>query len=258
MKKTINLILIFLMLGFARPSYSTTSLVLNFGLVNGWDSGAIWLVSAGTDGTFSNPFITNGTSLVGSGDYYLGGIAIDSSNNNAGGSVGSIAPTFTISPGTGNFAPGVKLGVFYIKAPTAVVSLFDLSTGNLKSGAMSAVDSGAANLNEVVQYKFATANVGKSLNYASYLAGNSSPETVGGGLAPTTGWIMPADGLSGVNLSVFTSNDPSISGATADFPLANGALDFANSISIIPEPSTASLMAIAAMGLIALRVRRKS
>jgi hypothetical protein len=61
-------------------------------------------------------------------------------------------------------------------------------------------------------------------------------------------------------LSVYTLNDPSLSGATPDFGLANGALDFlnANSISIIPEPSTASLMVIGAMGLIALRVRRKN
>lgn len=225
-----------LVLGLVVQGQASISLVLNLGKVDSWTSGAVWLASAGTDNVFSNPFINDGTSLVGTGDTYIAGVMIDSSNNNGGGVVGSIAIPFTVNYGTG-IANGNKLAVYYVSATTSdISSFFNLDTGVLKGS-----------------YKFGSTG-GTALPWATY-AGSNTAETAGTALDPAMGWVLPSDsGASGLNLSVFTLNDPT--GSIADIPIADGSLNFLNTINVIPEPSVASLIILATC-LSSLAVRRR-
>ena len=68
-----------------------------------------------------------------------------------------------------------------------------------------------------------------------------------------TSWIMPATSGSGTDITAFTLS----AGTTAVI----GALDLTNkgiTMALIPEPSSASLLALGMAGLVALRVRRKN
>jgi len=234
MKKLFLIAGALLSLGIAS-SQASISLVLNIGSVAGWTSGAVWLVSAGGDGVFSSPFVNGGSSLAGTGDTYIAGAIIDSSNYNVGGTTGSIAMPFTVNYGTG-IANGNKIKAFWISAPSSAVSLLDLNSGTLTAG------------------NTFTTSGGTLLNWNGYTSTNT--ETAGGGLDPTMGWTLPSDsGASGLYLSVFTSDDPS--GGFADFPQTPGSLDATNVIGVVPEPSTGALMMIGAAGLVALRRLRK-
>jgi hypothetical protein len=232
--KTITLVAVFFSLGLAS-SHASISLVLSIGVVSGWTSGAVWLVSAGSDGVFSSPFVNGGTSLAGSGDTYIAGAVINTTNYNGGGTTGSIAVPFTVIYGTG-IADGNKIKAFWISAPSSAVSMLDLNTGTLTAG------------------NIFTTTGGTLLNWNGYTS--TDTETAGGGLNPTMGWALPADsGASALNLSVFTSDDQS--GVHADFPRTPGSLDATNVIGVVPEPSTGALMLIGAAGLVALRRLRK-
>jgi hypothetical protein len=233
-----------LMLGLGSQAMASISIILNLGLVNGgnWTSGAVWLVSIPSAGTFSTPFTNGGTSMAGTGNTYIGGLKITSSNNSSGGAQGSIAVPFTINYGTGITA-GSKLAAVYVSTSGSNVdSWFNLSTGSLNSG-----------------YSFSTTGSGTLLSFGSY-AGGATPETVGGALDPTMGWVLPADsGASSVNLSAWTVDEPYIvsNDLTLDVPLASGTLDTTGSVGVVPEPSTGALMMIGAAGLVALRRLRK-
>jgi hypothetical protein len=215
--------LLFVILSFSKANASI-SIVLNMGTVSGWSSGAVWLVSAGTDGLFSNPFINGGTSLAGIGDTFIAGVAITSANNSGGGALGSIAVPMVINYGTG-IAQGNKIQAYYINTSNSFVSsAFDLATGSLKSG-----------------FTFGSSG-GTSVGWSSYRSDNT--ETAGGGLDPTMGWVLPSDsGASGLNLSVFTLDDV-VAGSAADFPLSSGALAFGNTVAVIPEPNSLWLLVV--------------
>lgn len=235
MKKIATTTLCAILFAFGQNSNGSIGLVLNFGKVDAWTSGAVWLVSAGGDGVFTSPFVNNGVSLAGTGDTFIGGLKIDSSNNSGGGELGSISVPFTVNYGTG-IAQNNKLAIYYISASSANVdALFDLTAGTLKSGLTFGASGGTV------------------VSWATY-AGSATPETAGGGLDPAMGWILPADsGASGLYLSAFTLNDPS--GGFADSALVNGSLNFSNSVSVIPEPSSFSMVILT--GLIATALRRK-
>ena len=220
----------------AFSSHASISLVLNIGTVTGWSSGAVWIVSSGSDGVFSNPFVDGSSSLAGTGDTYIAGAVIDNSNNNVGGATGSIAMPFTVIYGTG-IANGNKIKAYWVSTPASNLGLLDLSTGVLTGG------------------NTFTTSGGTLLNWNGY-TGTSTAETAGTALDPAMGWVLPSDsGASGLNLSVFTLNDPT--GSIADIPVANGSLDATNTIGVVPEPSTGALMMIGAAGLVALRRLRK-
>jgi len=236
MKKIALTTLFAMTLGLCQNSNASIGLVLNFGKVEAWASGAVWLVSAGGDGIFTSPFVNDGVSLAGTGDTFISGLKIDNSNNSGGGELGSISVPFTVNYGTG-IAQNNKLAIYYINASSANVdALFDLTAGTLKSG-----------------LKFG-ASGGTVVSWATY-AGSASPETARGGLDPAMGWILPADsGASGLYLSAFTQNDPS--GSFAYSALTNGSLNFLNTVSVIPEPGSISMLVLAGITAAALRRKR--
>jgi hypothetical protein len=88
--------------------------------------------------------------------------------------------------------------------------------------------------------------------YAVLVFNTSTTSTVAGDtykIWRASDWLIPADG-SNITYSSTTSASAYSQVKTADLLLGSG--------SVIPEPSSASLLAIGVAGLVALRIRRRS
>ena len=184
-------------------------------------NGSIFFISSGIDGNFnSGTFSSGATTLINANDTLLFATAV--SNGIAS---GSWVENFN-SP----VATGQKITALFVSGLGD--SDVSYSTGEFLGGKSIGLTGGTS-------YAFGT--------YRSDVA-----ETFGGSDTAGIAWLTPANGLALVNLNAY-SNTGSYTGASVAANLATS-----SSFALIPEPSSASLLAIGVAGLVALRVRRKS
>ena len=180
---------------------------------------------------------------------------------------------------TGVFAPTLANSASWFSNFTGVNGYLGLKNATSNEGRL-ADSITAGNLNAITDYVVGNSGVdltgtktlaANSQLYAiiwnaPYVSNNSGGSTFYPGNLPgavsngvqaailtNTSWIMPATTGSGTDITPFTLS----AGTTAVI----GALDLANrgiTMALIPEPSSASLLALGMAGLVALRIRRKS
>lgn len=211
----------------------TTGIVVDVGHITSGGSninGYLFLVGHGTNAisgtSYDAPtFGASTTSILGGNDRLISSIPI----------VNGIAATrITPSPSLTGVAVGTPFTGLFI-AGVDVASYININTGNLLSG-----------------FTFGTGGGAVNFQFGTYRT--DTPETFDGSATDAIGWVFSAVG-----------NDFSLSAYTASYATANGgvALDVpatlatTGSFSIIPEPSTGTLMIIGTVGLVALRRLRK-
>ena len=184
-------------------------------------NGTVFFISSGTNATFdSGTFSAGATSIINAADSLLFASAIT-----GGVAAGNWSELYT-SP----VAAGQSITALFVSGLTS--SDVSYSTGALLGGKSIGLSGGTS-------YAFGT--------YRSSIA-DKVANNVPDGIA----WVLPAD-----------------SGATASLIAYSGAGDYvgsdltanlatSSSFNLIPEPSSASLLALGVAGLVALRVRRKS
>jgi hypothetical protein len=180
---------------------------------------------------------------------------------------------------TGGFAPTLANSASWFSNFSGINGYLGLKGAGLNEGRL-ADSITAGNLNAITSY--VTGNSGVDLVGTKTLAANSQlyaiiwnapyvsnnsggstfypgnlPGAVSNGvqaaILTNTSWIMPTTSGSGTDVTAFTLS----AGTTALI----GALDLPNkgiTMVLIPEPSSASLLALGMAGLVALRIRRKS
>jgi hypothetical protein len=193
-------------------------------------SGVLFFISNGGNGAFDSGTWSNGsTSFINSDDRLIGFVNI---SNGVG------AGSFTIDYTVPGVAANQKITGLFVNGD--VSSVANLNTGAL-TGGNTFLSSG-----------------GTAFSFGSYRT--DTLETFKGGTTSSeaTAWIVPADG----NTLAMNAVTISYNGANTDIDAAlatTGTLNIGDlSANPIPEPSVASLLALGTVGLVALRVRRKS
>ncbi len=187
-------------------------------------SGTVFFISSGTDNAFdSGVFTVGATSIVKSSDTLLFATAIG---------VGVASGTWTeqyIAP----VAAGQTITALFVKGLTS--SDVSFTTGAFTGG------------------KSILASGGTSIAFGTYRT--SSIDSAGGSVGDAIAWILPANTGATATLMAYSQ--------TGDYVgtdiTANLATSSAFNLGVaIPEPSSASLLALGMAGLVALRARRKS
>jgi hypothetical protein len=222
MKKFLKIVATVLMIG-SFSSSSKAGVTLNYDLQTftaGLNNltGTLLLISHGVDNLFnSNGGWSNGTKSFLLGDDALIA-AVGISDGVASGALNNILAPAGSAYGTTRFT-----GLF---------------VGGLTS---SQINYSNAQLSGALTF----AATGTSYNWGSYRS--DSIEAYGGDATGKIAWIIPADG----NTVDFWAASASAGGDIV------AALNTTSTLTVIPEPSTASLMMIGAVGLVALRRLRK-
>jgi hypothetical protein len=228
-KKEINMknriqILALLLIGSMSGVQSSTLMQYELGQITSGGTainGSLFFISSGTNGTFdSGSFSAGATSLINSADSLLFATAIS-----GGSAQGNWSELYTAP-----VAVGQSITALFVKNLTS--SDVSYSTGALLGGKSIGLSGGTS-------YAFGTYR-------------NSSVETIGGGVGDAIAWVLPANAGATASLIAYSGTGDYTG---SDF---NANLATASSFNIIPEPSSASLLALGAAGLVALRVRRKS
>jgi len=216
--------LVVLLSGWMSCVQASTLMQYELGLVTSGGTalnGSLFFISSGTNGTFdSGSFSTGATSLINSGDSFLFATAI------TGGSAQGNWEELYTSP----VAVGQSITALFIKGLTS--SDVSYSTGAFLGG------------------KTVGLTGGTSYAFGSYRT--ASVETIGGNVGDAIAWVLPANTGATVTLLAYSG--------TGDYAGSDLSANLATSSSfnLIPEPSSASLLALGMAGLVALRARRKS
>jgi len=224
MKNKIN-ILAALLIAFVPTVKASTLMSYEMGLITSGGanigSGTLFFISSGTDATFdSGVFNLGATSIIKSSDTLLFATAI---------SGGTASGTWTEQYNT-PVAAGQAITALFVKDLTS--SDVSYSTGAFLGG------------------KSIGLSGGTSYNFGTYRT--SSIDSAGGSVGDAIAWILPANtGATATLMAYSQTGDYSGTDLTAN-------LATSSSFNLIPEPSSASLLALGVAGLVALRVRRKS
>jgi hypothetical protein len=218
------LALVVLLIGSMSCTQASTLMQYEMGLITSGGSalsGSLFFVSSGTNGTFdSGTFSAGATSLINSADSLLFATAIS-----GGSAQGNWSELYT-SP----VAVGQSITALFVKGLTS--SDVSYSTGAFLGG------------------KTVGLTGGTSYAFGSYRT--ASVETIGGSVGDAIAWVLPANTGATVTLLAYSgTGDYTGSDLTAN-------LATSSSFNLIPEPSSASLLALGVAGLVALRARRKS
>jgi hypothetical protein len=222
--KNRNLILAVLLTACLPSIQASTLMQYDVGIMTSGGSnvnGTLFFISSGVNGTFdSGAFSAGATSIINSGDSLLFSTAIS----------GGIAQGNWTENYVSPVAVGQSITALFVQGLTS--SSVDYSTGAFLGGKSIGLSGGTS-------YAFGTYR-------------NNAAETFGGGDSSAISWALPANGLAAVSLNAY-SNTGSYTGGDLTANLATSA-----SFNLIPEPSSASLLALGVAGLVALRARRKS
>jgi hypothetical protein len=188
-------------------------------------SGVLFVISSGINTTFdSGAWLNGATSLINSDDKLVGYIDIVS-----GVAQGALQYEFA----TAGVAAGQKLTGLFVAGN--VGSVISKTTGNLIGG------------------NTFLSTGGTSFNFGSYRT--DTIETYGGNVGDGVAWVVPSDGATlGLNVG---SGTGAYEGDIAANLGTTGTFNIGTLVAV-PEPSVASLLALGTVGLVALRVRRKS
>ena len=225
MKNKIN-ILVALVLAIVPTVKASTLMSYDMGELRSGgtiiSSGTVFFISSGTDGTFdSGSFTVGATSIVKSTDSILFAAAINAS----GIASGNWSEAYT--------APVVAnqiITALFVKGLTS--SDVSFTTGAFTGG------------------KSIIASGGTSIAFGTYRSAVADTAVA----ADAISWVLPANVGSTATLVAYSQ--------TGDYGptdvTANLATSSTFNLGVIPEPSSASLLALGMAGLVALRARRKS
>ena len=225
MKNKIN-ILVALVLAIVPTVKASTLMSYDMGELRSGgtiiSSGTVFFISSGTDGTFdSGSFTVGATSIVKSTDSILFAAAINAS----GIASGNWSEAYT--------APVVAnqiITALFVKGLTS--SDVSFTTGAFTGG------------------KSILASGGTSIAFGTYRSAVADTAVA----ADAISWVLPANVGSTATLVAYSQ--------TGDYGptdvTANLATSSTFNLGVIPEPSSASLLALGMAGLVALRARRKS
>jgi len=218
------LALVVLLIGSMSCTQASTLMQYELGQITSAGTalnGSLFFVSSGVNGTFdSGSFSTGATSLINSGDSLLFATAITD-----GAAQGNWQELYT-SP----VAVGQSITALFVKDLTS--SDVSYSTGAFLGG------------------KSVGLAGGTSYAFGSYRT--ASVETLGNPSSDAIAWVLPANSGATASLLAYSG--------TGDYTGSDLTANLATSSSfvLIPEPSSASLLALGMAGLVALRARRKS
>jgi hypothetical protein len=185
---------------------------------------------------------------------------------------GSSANTYNFALSNGTVLPdGGIFTIGYYSSPLSASYFSGLTTASSFETGWTSLASSTANAYEFAGLRSASIALATGVNThegktLTMLVGNA--ETVSGssqlGVFSNSAWIIPANptGITpgDFGADIFDSGTVayfgSLSLGTGDYP-EDGVVNSAN-LALIPEPSSASLLALGVAGLVALRVRRKS
>jgi len=222
--KNKTLILAALLTAWLPSTHASTLMQYDVGVMTSGDSkvnGTLFFISSGTNGTFdSGVFSAGATSIINSADSLLFATAIADGIAQGNWTENYVAPV----------AVGQTITALFVQGLTS--SSVNYSTGAFLGGNSIGLSGGTS-------YAFGTYR-------------NNEAETFGGGDSSAISWALPANGLAAVSLNAY-SNTFGYTGSDFDANLATS-----SSFNLIPEPSSASLLALGVAGLVALRARRKS
>jgi PEP-CTERM motif len=222
--KNKNLILSLFLSAWLPSTHASTLMQYDVGIITSGGSnvdGTLFFISSGTDSTFnSGAFSAGATTIVNPQDSLLFATAIS----------GGIAQGNWTENYVSPVAVGQTITALFVQGLTT--SSVNYSTGAFLGGKSIGLSGGTS-------YTFGTYS-------------NAAAETFGGGDSSAISWALPANGLAAVSLNAY-SNTGSYTGGDLTANLAT-----TSSFILIPEPSSASLLALGMAGLVALRARRKS
>jgi len=224
MKNKIN-ILAALLIAFVPTVKASTLMQYDMGIMTSGGvaigTGSLFFISSGTDNIFdSGTFAVGATGLVKSSDTLLFATSIADGISSGNWEELLVAPT----------AAGQKITALFISGLTS--SAVSYSTGGFIDGKTIGLSGGTA-------FAFGTYR-------------NDAAETFGGGAGDAIPWVLPATTVGTASMSGY-SNTGSYTGGDIAASLVT-----TSSFNLIPEPSSASLLALGMAGLVALRARRKS
>ena len=225
MKNKIN-ILVALLLAIVPTVKASTLMSYDMGeLTSGGtiiSSGTVFFISSGTDGTFdSGSFAVGATSIIKSTDLILFAAAINAN----GIASGNWSEAYTAP-----VAANQIITALFVKGLTS--SDVSFTTGAFTGG------------------KSIIASGGTSIAFGTYRSAVADTDVA----ADAISWILPANVGSTATLVAYSqTGDYGPTGVTA-----NLATSSTFNLGVIPEPSSASLLALGMAGLVALRARRKS
>ena len=223
MKNTL-LIAVMTFASFIHTSKASTLMNYELGQITSGGTnlnGSIFFISSGTDGIFnSGTFSQGATSIVNAADSLLFAIAVSDGNVQGSWTENYLSPV----------AAGQSITALFVNGLTS--SDVSFSTGAFLGGKSVGLLGGSS-------YAFGT--------YRS-----ASPETVGSNVPDAIAWVLPANVGSTATISAY-SGTGAYTGQDITANLATS-----GSFILIPEPSSASLLALGVAGLVALRARRKS
>jgi len=186
-------------------------------------SGTVFFISSGADATFdSGSFSLGATSIIKSTDALLFATAIT-----GGVSAGTWTEQY-LAP----VAVGQTITALFVKGLTAAD--VNYTTGAFTGG------------------KSIGLSGGTSFAFGTYRNSSVEDLTSLGAVADAIAWILPANTGATASLLAY-SGSGDYAGGNFNATLATG-----SSFNLIPEPSSASLLALGMAGLVALRARRKS
>ncbi len=188
-------------------------------------SGTLFFISSGTDATFdSGTFTVGATSIIKSSDALLFAKAIEN---------GAAAGTWTeeyIAP----VAAGQNITALFVNGLTSAD--VNYTTGAFTGG------------------KSVLASGGTSIAFGTYRTSSVENLTSLGAVADAIAWVLPANTGATASILAYSGTGDYVGG---NFN-ATLATTSAFNLGVIPEPSSASLLALGMAGLVVLRVRRKS
>ena len=218
------LVLAGLLTAWLPSTHASTLMQYDVGIVTSGGSavnGTLFFISSGTNGTFdSGAFSSGATSIINAADSLLFARAIS----------GGIAQGNWTESYASPVAVGQTITALFVQGLTS--SDVSYSTGAFLGGRSIGLSGGTS-------YAFGTYR-------------NASAETFAGSDTSAISWVLPANAGATVSLNAY-SNTGSYTGGELTANLATSA-----SFNLIPEPSSASLLALGVAGLVALRARRKS
>jgi len=190
-------------------------------------SGTVFFISSGADATFDSGIFTVGaTSMIKSSDSLLFATAIG-----AGVASGTWTELYNAP-----VAAGQSITALFVKGLTSADVSY--TTGAFTGG------------------KSVLASGGTSIAFGTYRTSSVEDLTSLGGVADAIAWILPANTGATASLLAY-SGSGDYEGGNFNATLATSSA-FNLGVVGIPEPSSASLLALGMAGLVALRARRKS
>jgi len=222
--KNKKLILAALLTAWLPSTHASTLMQYELGLVTSGGTalnGSLFFISSGTNTTFdSGTFSAGATSIINPADILLFATAITDGVAQGNWTENYVTPV----------AAGQNITALFVKDLTS--SDVNYLTGAFLGGKSVALSGGT------------------SYNFGSYRT--SSVDTGGDSVADAIAWILPVNAGATATLVAY-SGSGAYTGSDFDANLATS-----SSFNLIPEPSSASLLALGVAGLVALRARRKS